>query len=128
MRGAKEYLKETFIVGVGGLMGITAFITAPALIDYIANGYAAENYGDKWFICLLGSLGFFAIAFAWGETSSLKARIVAQVGDPLLKNLLLKEEHSPADLKINKSISFNEPGFKKNELTNTQSDSEYKSK
>ena len=98
-------------------MMITTLITAPALWDFIERGYASENYGNYWFICVLSLLGFFAIALSWGEARDLSVKIL-QSGGSLKKTPSFDQFQSPDDLNVKKVFLLMNPDLEKTKSLN----------
>ena len=106
-----DWKKDYFCIAVGGIHMLFFFGSSPALLDYIANGYV-ENMA-KLTICILSGLGFFALAMTTTAVHSL-ARQVHKDHGSLRKLGKIDRFHIPDNPEENQSISFNEPGFRKN--------------
>ena len=105
------WLKEFFIVGTGLLMLLTSLGTSPELLGFLLNGYIENS--AKFFVCIISSLGFVAIALAIGQVSNLKNDLNKQ-GKSLEEKIPNNETRLSKDFSDKRSIPFNEPGFVKN--------------
>ena len=106
-----DWKKDYFCITVCAIHMLFFFGTSPALLGYILDGYV-ENMA-KLTICIISGLGFFALAMTMAAVHSfaydvIKARRSSGELDTAARS------QTPDDHQENKSISFNEPSFRKN--------------
>ena len=106
-----DWKKDTFCVTVGAIHMLSFFGTSPALLGYILDGYV-ENMA-KLTICIISGLGFFALAMAMAAVHSLARQVHKDHGSSR-KLGKVDQFQIPDNPEENQSISFNEPGFRKN--------------
>ena len=118
-----DWKTETFCAVVWLIYFLFFLGTSPALLGYILNGYV-ENMA-KLTVCILSGLGVFALATAMGAVHSLELQLRKYRGSSGGLDGVARSQTSD-DHRGNKSIPFNEPGFRKNKAPKSVSENQDK--
>jgi hypothetical protein len=115
--------RDTFCAIVGAIHFLFFLGTFPELLGYILNGYV-ENMA-KLTVCILSGLGFCALATAMSAVQSLELQVRKDRGSSGGLDGVARSQTSD-DHGGNKSIPFNELGFRKNKAPKSVSENQDK--
>jgi hypothetical protein len=118
-----DWKRNTFCGIVGAIHFLFFLGTSPALLGYILNG-SVENMA-KLTVCILSGLGFFALATTMSAVQSLELQVRKDHGSSGGLDGVARSQTSD-DRRGNKSIPFNEPGFRKTQAPKSVSENEDK--
>lgn len=115
--------RDTFCLIVWTIYFLFFLGTSPELLGYILDGYV-ENMA-KLTICILSGLGVFALATMHEAVYSLGRQVRKDRGSSGGLDGVARSQTSD-DHGGNKSIPFNEPGFRKNKALKSVSENQDK--